>query len=149
VSPNNRMQVSWTGIKCMRAIHVLQHLFWVVTMKPKSVLLTYLAATAAAAEPIVPSEFLGTWAVTVSNCSQRTENTLHITESGVEYDGVRGHINAGATPGNKSIEVIFLTTAGRAKAKNVRVYRLTTDGLKLLEIRGEQVVATRVRCEKS
>ena len=121
----------------------------VVALKATLFLASYLAATAAVgSEPIVPPEFLGMWAVSPSNCSLKSESTLRILESGaVEYKSVHGRVHAAASSHNKSIEVIFLTAANRAKSQNVRVYRLTTDGLKLLEIRGEQVVATRVKCE--
>jgi hypothetical protein len=121
-----------------------------VVVKVTVFLVSYLVATAvaSASEPIVPPDFVGMWAISPSTCSLQHDSTLRILDSGdVEYKSVRGRIHAGSSLHNKSIEVAFLTAASRAKSQNMRVYRLTTDGSKLLEIRDEQVVATRIKCE--
>lgn len=117
-------------------------------MATRFLLLAAFATAAVGSEgPLVPSEFLGTWASAPIDCKRTGETTLRITETTVQLNNTPGYLNAGASPGANAIEVIFRTPTGRAKAQNVRTYTLSTDGLRLLELRGGQVVATRTRCE--
>ena len=120
----------------------------IVIRRLSALLVVGLAAFASAANgPSVPAEFLGTWASAPRDCTIKGRTTLSIGETTVEQDSFHGHIVAGATPGNREIQVIFDTPGGSATARNIRTYALSTDGRSLLELRGGQVVASRTRCE--
>jgi Ca-activated chloride channel homolog len=102
---------------------------------------------ATATAPLVPPEFLGTWGSSLTACAHAQSDRITIVQDAVELFDGHGEIHAGAAPNKRSIEVIFKPSDARATGKNVRTYLLSTDSTKLLELRGEQVVATRIRCE--
>jgi hypothetical protein len=74
------------------------------------------------------------------------DSTIEIHETTVDTIATRGDITS-VNPREGSIEVIFINAARGANGKNVRIYKLSVDGTKLVEIRGGQIIATRMRCE--
>ena len=100
----------------------------------------------ASAGPTVPAELLGRWASTPSGCGGKDVGVIVISDTGVELGDIHGHVVAGATPGYSAIEVHFRSPGGGATARNVRTYRLAADRGTLLELSGNRLVATRVRC---
>jgi hypothetical protein len=104
------------------------------------------ASALAGAGPTVPAELMGRWASTPSACGGKDASVIVISGTDVELGDIHGHVVAGATPGNRAIEVHFRSPAGGATARNVRTYRLAADSGTLLELSGNRLVATRVRC---
>ncbi len=114
----------------------------------RAVLLSLLLATSAAgaSDPMVPLEFRGTWVLSAADCSRKEAAKLIIGEASVESAGIYGFVNAvSAAP--KSIEVIFKPQDAHATGRNVYTFRISPDGERLLQIRGSNVVATRLKCD--
>jgi hypothetical protein len=99
-----------------------------------------------AQEISVPAEYLGTWASSQIDCKKIGLSTLTITDSDVRRHTTRGHIIAKPTPTSKLMEVLFDRPSGDSTGRDVRHYRLTTDGRKLQELFRGEVVATRSKC---
>ncbi len=116
-------------------------------MKRRYVLCACLASCVVfAGERVVAPELLGTWAATARDCRRPGPGTLTISTSSVQLHKIRGTITDGWTPGFKTIEVAFETSPGTAHGRDTRTYSLASDGRKLIERRGREVMATRVRC---
>jgi hypothetical protein len=117
-------------------------------MKVSVLLSMALSSAAAAADSVVPPEILGVWAKNPQGCNAKNPGVLRISESGVDLENAHGRIQAGAYAFNKTIEVIFQLPTRGAKAHdaNVRTYRLSNDGLNLMELHGDQVLATWTKC---
>jgi hypothetical protein len=104
-------------------------------------------AAAAASGQSVPMEFRGTWVFSAAACSHKEGARLLISEDAVESAGSHGFVNAVTTLKPKSIEVIFRQPGQRVTSRNVFTFTLSPDGTKLLQMRGNEVAATRIRCE--
>ena len=116
-------------------------------MNKRISVLGLLCGTAlAGAGPTVPTELVGRWASTPGACGGKEAGVIVISDTGVELGDIHGHVVAGSTPGSPAIEVHFRSPVGGATARNVRTYRLAADNGTLLELSGNRLVATRVRC---
>ena len=116
-------------------------------MKPCLVACVCVASVRVGAQDVsVPPEYLGTWSSSQIDCRKIGPSTLTITESNVQRHNTRGHIIAKPTSTNKFMEVLFDRPSGESTGRDVRHFRLTTDGRKLQELFAGEVVATRSKC---
>jgi hypothetical protein len=111
--------------------------------------LSVFAGVAFAEDQLVPTQYQGKWASSKAECTRDGRSTLTITSDAVLAYSMKGRINVGWTPQTKSIEVVFSASSNGPHQPGVRTFTWSSDGATLRELKGDEIVADRQKCDGS